>query len=119
MPSGCARQSRATPKVTAIHGVADTQHGELAIPGRTTLDLNLTFQKGFRPDLDEIAAIAEARGYRVLRESVTIAFADNQPVWRIAAVSLKRSRAVSPALLAHELSSFHGMAKFVITPVRN
>lgn len=55
----------------------------------------------------------------MLRESVTIAFADNQPAWRIAAVSLKRSRAVSPALLAHELSSFHGMAKFVITPGRN
>ena len=92
---------------------------EHRLPGRTTLDLCLTFRRGFRPKLDEIAAIAEVRGYRVIRDSVTITFADRQPVWRLAAIAMKRSRALSPALLAEELSSFDGMAEFSITPVRN
>ena len=92
---------------------------EHRLPGRNTLDLTLTFRHGFRPDLDELAAIAGARGYRVLRDSVTITFADNQPVWRLAAIAVERSRALTPALLADELSSFEGVSKFSITPVRN
>ncbi|UHQ19398.1 MgtC/SapB family protein [Lysobacter sp. KIS68-7] len=92
---------------------------EHRLPGRTTLDLHLTFRAGFRPSLDEIAAIAQERGYRILRDSVTIKFADNQPVWRLAVIGLKRSRALSPALLAEQLTNFEGMAKFSITPVRN
>jgi putative Mg2+ transporter-C (MgtC) family protein len=92
---------------------------EHRLPGRATLDLCLTFRQGFRPSLDEIASVAEARGYRVLSDSLTITFADNQPVWRFAAMALERSRALSPALLADELARFEGMAKFSITPVRN
>lgn len=92
---------------------------EHRLPGRNTLDLSLTFRHGFRPSLDELVAIAGVRGYRVLHDSLTITFADNQPVWRLAAIAVERSRALSPALLADELSSFEGVAKFSITPVRN
>lgn len=92
---------------------------EHRLPGRKTLDLCLTFRRGFRPNLDEIAAIAAARGYGVIRDSVTITFADRQPVWRLAAIAMKRSRALSPAMLADELATFEGMAEFSITPVRN
>lgn len=92
---------------------------EVLLPGRSILDLTLTFRHGFRPNLDELAVVAEERGYRVLRESVSITFADNQPVWRLAAIGMERSRAMSPALLADQLSNFEGMAKFSITPVRN
>jgi len=92
---------------------------EHRLPGRNTLDLSLTFRQGFRPDLDELAAIAKVRGYRVLRDSITITFADNQPVWRLAVIAVERSRALSPALLAEELADFEGVARFSITPVRN
>jgi putative Mg2+ transporter-C (MgtC) family protein len=95
------------------------QRLERRLPGRSTLDITLSFREGFRPDLEEIAAVACARGYRVLRDSITITFADNQPVWRFAAMAIDRSRALSPALLADELACFEGMAKFSITPVRN
>ena len=92
---------------------------EHRLPGRATLDITLAFRHGFRPNFDEIAAVAEARGYRVLRDSLTITFAEDQQVWRFAAMAAERSRALSPALLADELSGFDGMAKFSITPVRN
>jgi len=92
---------------------------EMRLPGRATVDMTLTFRPGFRPNLEEIAQIAQTRGYRMLRDSVTISFADNQTVWRFGAVAMERSRALSPALLANELSTFEGLAKFSITPVRN
>lgn len=95
------------------------QQLERRLPGRSTLDITLCFQPGFRPDLEEVAKVAQARGYRVLRDSITIQFADNQPVWRFAAMAVERSRALSPALLADELARFEGMARFSITPVRN
>ncbi|MDP9145644.1 MAG: MgtC/SapB family protein [Actinomycetota bacterium] len=95
------------------------QRLERRLPGRANLDVTLSFRPGFHPDLEEIAKVAKQRGYRVIRDTVTINFADNQPVWRFAAVAMERSRALSPALLAEELSSFEGMAKFSITPVRN
>ena len=92
---------------------------EKRLPGRSTLDVTLSFRAGFRPDLEEVAQAASERGYRVLRETVTITFAESQPVWRFAAVAVERSRALSPALFADELSRFEGMSKFSITPVRN
>jgi len=92
---------------------------EMRLPGRATLDVTVTFQPGFKPDMREVNKIAQARGYRVLCDSVTITFADNQPVWRFGAVALERSRALSPALLAEELAVSDGIARFSITPVRN
>jgi putative Mg2+ transporter-C (MgtC) family protein len=92
---------------------------EAKLPGRTTLDIALTFRQGFQPKLDELDKRAEARGYRVLRDSLTITFADNQPLWKFGAVAVERSRAVSPALLAEELAASEGVASFSIAPVRN
>ena len=69
--------------------------------------------------LAELAKAAETRGYRLLQDSLTITFADYQPVWRFAVVAIERSRAVSPALLAEELASSEGVAQFSIAPVRN
>jgi putative Mg2+ transporter-C (MgtC) family protein len=92
---------------------------ETRLPGRSTLDITLTFRPGFKPDLCEVEQIAKARGYRVLRDSVTITFADNQAVWRFGAVAMERSRALSPTLLADELATSEGVAQFTITPVRN
>ncbi len=92
---------------------------EARLPGRATLEIELTFRQSFQPNFDELAKIAEARGYRVLRDSLTISFADNQPLWRFGAVALERSRAVSPALLAEELAANRGIAIFSIVPVRN
>jgi putative Mg2+ transporter-C (MgtC) family protein len=92
---------------------------ETRLPGRATLDVTLTFRPGFKPDLQEVTQIAQARGYRVMRDSVTVTFADNQPVWRFGALAVERSRALSPTLLADELSAFEGVEKFTITPVRN
>jgi putative Mg2+ transporter-C (MgtC) family protein len=92
---------------------------EASLPGRSTLEIQLTFRQSFQPNFDEVARIAEARGYRVMRDSLTINFADNQPLWRFGAEALERSRAVSPALLAEELAANRGIANFSIVPVRN
>lgn len=92
---------------------------EARLPGRATLDVTVTFRQNFKPNLEVMAKIADARGYRVMRDSVTITFADNQPVWRFGAQAVERSKALSPAMLAEELSVLEGIASFSITPVRN
>jgi len=92
---------------------------EARLPGRATMDITLTFGQGYRPHLDELSGSAETRGYRLLRDSLTITSVDNQPVWRFSVVAVERSRAVSPALLADELASSAGVANFSIVPVRN
>jgi putative Mg2+ transporter-C (MgtC) family protein len=92
---------------------------EARLPGRATLDVTLTFLDGYAPKLDDIAQDAAARGYRVLRESLSVTFADRQPVWRFGVVALERSRAVSPALLAEELAAREDVVNFSIVPVRN
>jgi len=89
------------------------------LPGRDTVDVMLTFKEGYEPKLEDIVAIAAARGYRILHDSITISFADNRLEWRMATIAIERSRALSPALLADELSKSEGIAKFTITPVRN
>ena len=91
---------------------------EARLPGRATLGITVTFRQNFKPDLEEVAKIAQARGYQVLGDSLTITFADNQPVWRFAAVAIERTRALSPAMLAQELSVSVGIARFSITPKR-
>jgi putative Mg2+ transporter-C (MgtC) family protein len=95
------------------------QRVEVRLPGRMTLDVAVTFRPGFQPKFDELSRIAEARGYRVLRDSLTITCADRQPLWRFGAVAAERTRAVSPALLAEELVADRGIASFSIAPVRN
>jgi len=92
---------------------------EAKLPGRATLEIEVTFRQSFQPNFDDMARIAEARGYRVLRNTLTISVADSQPQWRFGAEALERSRAVSPALLAEELTANRGIANFSIVPVRN
>ena len=95
------------------------QNVEAKLPGRATLDVSLTFRAGTTPSLERLVAAAEERGYRLLRESLTITAADQACVWRFGAVAQERSRATSPALLAHELSTWEGVAGFAIAPSRH
>jgi putative Mg2+ transporter-C (MgtC) family protein len=89
------------------------------LPGRSTLDVTLTFHPGNPPSYDELSGVAQARGYRMLHNSLNITFADSRPVWRFTVVALDRSRAMSPAALAEEMASAEGVAAFSIAPVRN
>ena len=95
------------------------QRLEAILPARATLDIALTFRQGFQPKLDELVKAAEARGYRLMRDSLTITFTNNQPLWKFGVVAVERSRAVSPAQLAEELAAAKGVASFSIMPVRN
>jgi putative Mg2+ transporter-C (MgtC) family protein len=92
---------------------------EARLPGRATLEIALTFHQGHQPKFDELIKAAKVRGYGVLRDSLTVTFANNQPLWRFSVVAAKRSRALSPALLAEELAASEGVANFSIVPVRN
>jgi putative Mg2+ transporter-C (MgtC) family protein len=92
---------------------------EVRLPGRASLDVTVKFREGYPPDLDEVAHRSEARGYRVLRESLSISCSDNQSVWRFGVVALERSRALSPARVAEELSKDANIASFSITPFRH
>jgi putative Mg2+ transporter-C (MgtC) family protein len=96
------------------------RHLEAKLPGRATLDVSLTFEAGATPSLEQLAAAAEARGYLLMRESLTITAIDQSAaVWRFGAVALERSRATSPALLAHQLSTWDGVTGFAIAPSRH
>jgi putative Mg2+ transporter-C (MgtC) family protein len=92
---------------------------ELLLPGRSTLDVTLTFRPTNPPSFDALSGIAESHGYRVLRNSLSITFADSRPVWRFSVVAMERSRATLPAALAQEIASAEGVAGFSIAPVRN
>jgi len=92
---------------------------ESKLPGRMTLDVSLTFRPGNAPDLDTLSASAENHGYRVLRDSLTITFADDQAVWRLSIVAPDKTRAVPPAALAAELAAEQGVSRFSIVPVRS
>ena len=92
---------------------------ESRLPGRSVLEITVTFTSGHRPDFDEIVAGAQARGYRLQRDTLSIKFADSRPVWKFVAVAVERSRAMSPAELAEGLSALEGIASFGIVPVRN
>lgn len=88
------------------------------LPRRATLDCVLTFQAGYRPSLDEVAAASEARGYQLIRDSLAISYVDAQLVWQFALISMERKRPLAPAALADELADFPGLVRFVLTPVQ-
>jgi putative Mg2+ transporter-C (MgtC) family protein len=92
---------------------------EARLPGRSTLEVCLTFGPPGPPTFEELAELAETRGYRVLHDSLRITFADSLPVWRFCVVALDRARAASPVLLAREMAASEGVASFSIVPVRN
>jgi putative Mg2+ transporter-C (MgtC) family protein len=89
------------------------------LPGRSTLEVCVTFGPPGPPTFDELSQLAETRGYRVLRDSLRITFADSVPVWRFWVVALDRARASSPVLLAQEMATTNGVTGFSILPVRN
>ncbi|HXD05781.1 MAG TPA: MgtC/SapB family protein [Burkholderiaceae bacterium] len=91
---------------------------ETKLPRRATLDVSLTFRAA-PPNFEALADAAEARGYQLLRDSLTITFADEQPMWRFSLVAMHRSRSASPAALAREMAATQGVARFSIIPVRN
>ncbi|WP_114968709.1 MgtC/SapB family protein [Rhodoferax ferrireducens] len=92
---------------------------EAMLPGRATLDVTLSFRSTHPPSYDILAGIAASRGYRLLRDSLSISFADGRPVWRFSVVALDRASATSTALLADEIAAFEGVSSFSISPVRN
>jgi putative Mg2+ transporter-C (MgtC) family protein len=92
---------------------------EAMLPGRSTLEVCVTFGVAGSPPFDELVERADARGYRVLRDSLRITFSERQPVWRFCVVALDRARAASPTLLAQEMAVSDGVASFSIVPVRN
>jgi putative Mg2+ transporter-C (MgtC) family protein len=92
---------------------------EAKLPGRSTLEVCPTFHPAGPPTFEDLAEVAEARGYKVLHDTLRISFADSLPVWRFCVVALDRARATSPTLLAQELSSSEGVTSFSIVPVRN
>ena len=92
---------------------------ESRLPGRSTLDVSLTFRPKCPPKFDALARGAEARGYRVLRDSLTITCVGNQPVWRFNVVCPDRTRSASPALLAEAMAARDDITSFSIVPVRN
>ena len=92
---------------------------EAKLPGRATLEVCLTFGPSGPPPFAELVQVAEARGYRVLQDSLRITSADSLPVWRFYVVALDRVRAASTALLAQEVAASDGVANFSIVPVRN
>ncbi|MFC5579210.1 MgtC/SapB family protein [Lysobacter niabensis] len=95
------------------------QRIEARLPGRASLKITVKFRAGHPPDLEEVVQRGRARGYRVLRESLTITFSDNQAVWRFGVVALERSRALSPDHMAEELSKDENIVSFSIAPVRH
>jgi len=95
------------------------QRIEARLPGRASLEITVKFREGHPPDLEEVVHRGEIRGYRVLKESLTITVSDKQAVWRFGVVALERSRALSPAHMAEELSKDENIVSFSITPVRH
>ena len=95
------------------------QRIEARLPGRASLDITVKFREGHPPDLEEVIQRGKVRGYRVLKESLTISVSDKQSVWRFGVVALERSRALSPAHMAEELSKDENILSFSITPVRH
>ncbi len=95
------------------------QQVERRLPGRQSFDVSITFRQDAAPALDELAQVAEAHGYRVMRDSFSFAFVDSQPIWRFCVVALDRSRSTSPSQLAHDLSRAEDLTRFSIAPMRN
>jgi putative Mg2+ transporter-C (MgtC) family protein len=92
---------------------------EARLPGRSTLEVCLTFGPAGPPPFDVLVEVAQARGYQVQDGSLRITSGGALPVWRFCVVALDRTRAASPALLAHEMATSEGVASFSIVPVRH
>lgn len=92
---------------------------ERRLPSQSTLGITLTFCSGFVPKEDVLVEVAADRGYRFLRDTLTISFEDGQAVWKFSAVALDKTSFKSPAHLAEELTNFSGVVSFHLAPARN
>src|SRR6185369_16344960 len=99
--------------MTLVHQI------DTALPGRSSFDVTLTFERDSAPRLEELTGTAGAHGYRIEPATLSFSFTDNHPVWRFCVVALDRSRATSPARLAHELARSDDVTCFSIVPMRN
>ncbi len=92
---------------------------ESRLPGRMTFDVSLMFQPGEAPDFNLLIERARSRGYRVLNDTLTITYADQQALWRVSLVAPDKARALSPAALSAEMAATDGVSRFSIVPVRS
>jgi putative Mg2+ transporter-C (MgtC) family protein len=99
--------------MTLVHEIEKT------LPGRASFDVTLTFERDSAPQLADLTRTALTHGYRLAPASLSFSFAENHPVWRFCVVALDRSRATSPAQLAHDLARSDDVASFSIVPMRN
>lgn len=92
---------------------------ERRLPAQSTMGVTLTFCNGYVPKEDVLAKAAAERGYRMLRDTLTISFDNGQAVWKFSAVAFDKSTYKSPAHLAEELTNFSGVVSFILIPSRN
>jgi putative Mg2+ transporter-C (MgtC) family protein len=105
--------------VLCMLSMSALQRLEARLPGRSTLEVSLTFLPASPPSFEELSRLAATRGYRVLHDSLRLSFSEGQPMWRFCVMALDRSRAASLTLLAQEMATSGSMTRFSIAPVRN
>ncbi|MBV9890563.1 MAG: MgtC/SapB family protein [Rhizobacter sp.] len=99
--------------MTWLHRIEDM------LPARARVDVTLAFSVDDAPSYEELAAQAQQRGYRLLRETLTISYAEDVLVWRVQLVALDRNRAAALAELANGLTQAGRFRRFSITPLRS
>ena len=70
MPPRCCWRCCAWLSMSMLHRL------EAKLPGRSTLEVRVTFSAAGPPSFDDLAERAEARGYRVLGDSLRITFSE-------------------------------------------
>ena len=95
------------------------QRIEERLPARARWDVTLAFRIEDAPGYDEVAARAQRHGYRVMRDTLNISYADDLLVWRFQVLAFERSQAAAPALLGEELASAGTFRRFSIASVRH
>ncbi|HVO87414.1 MAG TPA: MgtC/SapB family protein [Casimicrobiaceae bacterium] len=91
---------------------------EHRLPGRAKLDVSLSFRPDAVPTYERVDRETSQRGYSIVRDTLTISYADSQLRWRFHVVALDRGRAVAPAELAQGMASAAVFDHFSIAPVR-
>lgn len=111
-PAAFALAVLCTLSLSALHRLKDL------LPGRSTLDVTLTFVPGHAPSLEDVERRARSQGSIVQRESLTVSYSDGRLVWHFAVVARDRAHTVTPAALGEELVGSQVMSSFSIVPVR-
>ena len=74
---------------------------------------------GFKPSEARLRQIARERGYEIAQASLRMMFAQGASEWYFIAVSLGKTRSVSLADLADELTRFDGVSQFNLSYTHN